>query len=55
MILRLLQRRCGPLPAPMVERVRELPVPALEALGDTLLEVPSVADLEQWLAERVRE
>jgi predicted transposase/invertase (TIGR01784 family) len=55
LMLRLLQRRYGPLPAAMIERIRGLSAPTLEALGDTILELQSVTDLEQWLEERSRE
>lgn len=47
LILRLLQRRYGPLPTSMIDRIRSLSVSTLEALGDTILELPSVTDLEQ--------
>jgi predicted transposase/invertase (TIGR01784 family) len=55
LMLRLLQRRYGSLPVTVVERIRGLSVSTLEALGDAILELPSVADLEQWLEERSRE
>lgn len=55
LILRLLQRRYGPLPVTMADRVRSLSVSTLEALGDTIFELQSVTDLERWLADRPRE
>lgn len=55
LMLRLLQRRYGTLPLTVVERVRSLSMPALEALGDTILELQSMMELEQWLADRPRE
>ena len=55
LILRLLQRRYGAVPSTVVERVWGLSVSVLEALGDAILELQSVTDLEQWLEERSRE
>ena len=48
--LRLLQRRCGALSAQQEARIRELPLPQLEALGEALLDFQGPADLIIWLA-----
>lgn len=53
LILRLLQRRCGPLPVVVSERVRQLSLPHLEALGEALLEFHTSADLEEWFANQI--
>lgn len=55
LILRLLQRRCGELAPVLVERVLQLSLPQLEALGEALLEFREAADLEQWLAAHPHE
>jgi len=55
LILRLLQRRCGELTPALVERVAQLSLPQLEALGEALLEFREAANLEQWLATHPRE
>ncbi len=49
--LRLLQRRCGALSAQQEARIRELPLPQLEALGEALLDFQGPADLIIWLAD----
>ncbi len=49
-VLRLLGRKLGMLPAALVDRVRSLPTETLEDLGEALLDFGSVADLEAWLA-----
>jgi len=53
LILRLLQRRCGPLPVALSERVMQLSLPHLESLGDALLEFHTSADIEEWFAKQV--
>jgi hypothetical protein len=50
LILRQLKRRVGEVPEPLVERIEDLPIDQLEALGEELLDFSSVADLENWLA-----
>lgn len=49
LILRLLVRRVGVLPAEVQSRVESLPLEQLEALGEALLDFTSIADLEAWL------
>ena len=48
--LRQLKRRCGVLSAQQEARIRELPLPQLEALGEALLDFQGPADLNIWLA-----
>ena len=48
-VLRQLERRCGVLPLPLLERVRGLSLERLEDLAEALLEFNGVADLERWL------
>jgi predicted transposase YdaD len=48
-VLRQLERRCGVLPAPLLERVRGLSLARLEDLAEALLEFNGAADLERWL------
>jgi predicted transposase YdaD len=48
--LRLLTRRCGPLPEATIAQIQALPVDQLEALADALLDFQGPADLATWLA-----
>jgi predicted transposase YdaD len=48
-ILRLLQRRCGPISAAITARIQALPLEKLEALAEALLDFSSAADLADWL------
>ena len=50
LVLRLLQRRIGPLSAAQEKRVRRLNVERLEELGEALLDFSAVKDLNDWLA-----
>jgi hypothetical protein len=50
-LLRQLARRCGPLTDDVADRVRSLPLDALDRLADALLDFSSMADLERWLAD----
>jgi predicted transposase YdaD len=50
LLLRQLQRRCGALPPAVRERIARLPLPQLETLGEAVLELGGLAELEQWLA-----
>ena len=52
MTLRLLQRRCGPLPSDQQQRIQALPLADLEALADALLDFQGIADLTSWLSRR---
>ena len=49
LVLRLLPRRCGPLPAEAEARLRELSVEQLETLAEALLDFRSLTDLTDWL------
>jgi hypothetical protein len=48
-LLRLLAKVCGPLPADVADRIRDLPFQQIEALGEALLDFRSLADLQNWL------
>jgi predicted transposase YdaD len=50
LLLRLLERRCGPLPPSQRDRIDLLPLEQLEGLGDALLDFQGPADLEHWLS-----
>ena len=54
-LLRLLRRVCGPLPEETAGRVRSLPYPELEALGEELLAFRTLDDLGAWLDAHVCE
>ena len=49
LVIRLLTRRLGELPASQVERVRGLSVSQLEDLGEALLDFTSLSQVEDWL------
>jgi len=49
--LRLLNRRCGALSDATTARIQALPIEALEALAEALLDFSGPADLAAWLAE----
>jgi hypothetical protein len=51
LLLKLLTRRVGTLPADLQARVERLSVPQLEALSETLFDLSTLADLESWLGE----
>jgi hypothetical protein len=48
-VLRLLERRIGPLPALQKEAIRKLQISEIETLGEALLGFSSPADLTRWL------
>ncbi|MFN9386381.1 MAG: DUF4351 domain-containing protein, partial [Cyanobacteriota bacterium] len=48
--LRLLQRRCGSLNPNQEARIQALPLSALEALADALLDFQGPEDLKAWLS-----
>ncbi len=52
-VIRLLIRRVGEID-PMLERIRELSIEQLEALGVALLDFSEVADLAAWLEQQER-
>jgi Domain of unknown function (DUF4351)/Putative transposase, YhgA-like len=49
MALRLLRRRCGPLPKGLDSKVRALTIPELEDLAEAVLDFSSLSDFERWL------
>ena len=49
LVLRLLTRRFGELEPSVVEQIRGLSLPEVEALAEALLEFSEIADLENWL------
>ena len=52
MILRQLQRRCGPLSTEQQSQIQALPLAELEALAEALLDFQGAADLTAWLSQR---
>jgi hypothetical protein len=52
MILRQLQRRCGPLSTDQQTQIQALPLAELEALAEALLDFQGTADLTAWLCQR---
>jgi hypothetical protein len=44
-----LARLCGPLPEGLEQQVRELPIEALQELGEALFDFRSLPDLQAWL------
>lgn len=55
LVLRLLQRKVGPLSPDQTQRIQSLPLEQLEALGEALLDFQSAADLENWFARHATE
>ena len=51
LILRLLNRRIGAIPANLVEQITQLPIETLENLGEALLDFQNEADLVNWLEQ----
>jgi hypothetical protein len=51
LILRLLTRRIGAIPVNLVEQIRQLPIEALENLGEALLDFQNETDLVNWLEQ----
>ena len=49
LVLRLLTRRFGELKPSVVEQIRGLSLPEVEALAEALLEFSQIAELENWL------
>ncbi|MDT9324094.1 MAG: DUF4351 domain-containing protein, partial [Limnospira sp. PMC 1290.21] len=46
---RLLNRRLGSLPETVIGQINQLPLPALEELGEALLDFSEIDDLRVWL------
>jgi len=51
LVLRLLIRRLGPVPSRQQQAIRRLPLPAIEALGEALLDFETRRDLSTWLSK----
>ena len=51
LVLRLLTRRVGNLPQPLQAQINQLPLEALEALGEALLDFAAMDDLVKWLQD----
>ena len=51
MIMRLLNRRLGSVPTGVSAQIQQLTIPQLEELGEALLDLTSLADLEGWLSQ----
>ena len=49
LIIRILSRRFGTVEGALQERIRQLSVPQLEELGESLLDFSSLSDLLSWL------
>ena len=51
LVLRLLTKRVGTLPSEVRDRIDQLPIDQVEALGEALLEFRTLTDLEAWLSQ----
>ena len=51
-ILRLAQRRLGSLPPQMSSQIRGLPIEQIETLGEFLLDIATLSELEDWLQDQ---
>jgi hypothetical protein len=51
LVVRLLTKRVGTLPSEVRDRIDQLPIDQVEALGEALLEFRTLTDLEAWLAQ----
>jgi Domain of unknown function (DUF4351) len=49
LILKLLPRKVGPLPQPILDRIHALSIAQLESLGEDLLDFSSIEQLTDWL------
>ena len=54
LLLRQLERRCGPLQPQLRDTVSTLPLERLEALGDAVLDFQGPADLITWLEQSLQ-
>jgi len=52
LVLRLLNRRLGQVPAGVEQQIRQLSIEQLEDLGEALLDFAREADLLDWLGSR---
>jgi predicted transposase/invertase (TIGR01784 family) len=51
LVVRLLIKRVGALPSEVRDRIDQLPIDKVEALGEALLEFRTLTDLEAWFAQ----
>jgi hypothetical protein len=51
LMLRLLTRRIGELPGDLSAQIEALSLAQLDALGEVLLDLTSLADLQTWLKD----
>jgi predicted transposase/invertase (TIGR01784 family) len=51
LVLRLLTKRVGTLSSEVRDRIDQLPIDQVEALGEALLEFRTLTDLEAWLSQ----
>jgi flagellar biosynthesis/type III secretory pathway protein FliH len=51
LVLRLLTKRVGTLPSEVRDRIDQLSIDQVEALGEALLEFRTLTDLEAWLSQ----
>jgi hypothetical protein len=51
LVVRLLTKRVGTLPSEVRDRIDQLPIDQVEALGEALLEFRTLTDLEAWLSQ----
>ena len=50
--MRQLNRKLGELPENLQAQVSQLPLAALEALGEAVFDFETIADLQGWLAQQ---
>lgn len=55
LVLRLLTKRVGTLPSEVCDRIDQLSIEQVEALGEALLEFRSITDLEVWLSQSLND
>jgi hypothetical protein len=54
LVLRLLERRCGPLDGPTRDTIAQLTGEQISTLADALLDFTGRADLDRWLTVHAR-
>ncbi|QEI44191.1 hypothetical protein BMF77_pc00031 (plasmid) [Dolichospermum sp. UHCC 0315A] len=52
LIIRLLNRRFGVIPASLTEKIHQLSIEQLELLGEALFDFSTITNLDQWLENR---
>jgi predicted transposase/invertase (TIGR01784 family) len=48
LVIRLLTRKLGDIAPPLISQINNLPIEAVESLGEALLDFRSISDLEAW-------